>query len=89
MLLTLKGPEKLLSPSAPRSERWSQKKKKKKAPKNLQQESQQLRSVFTRLICFSVSPPGYSLSGLKWAWPLLYKGDVTHVAAPIRHNQIS
>lgn len=59
-----KGPEKLVSPSAPRSEQWLQK---KKNPKNLQQESQQLRSVFTRLICFFCFSYWLVLSGLKWA----------------------
>ena len=47
------------------------------------QESQQLPSVFTGLICFSVSPTGWFEVG----GALLDKGDVTYVAAPIRFKQ--
>lgn len=79
-----KGPEKLVSPSAPRSEQWLQKKK----PQKTFSRSHSSFVLFLHdSFVFSVSPTGCS-QRFEVGGALLDKGDVTYVAAPIRFKQL-
>lgn len=80
-----KGPEKLVSPSAPRSEQWLQKKKKPKKPSagvtaaSFCFYTTHLFFLFLLLACSQRFEVGGAL---------LDEGDVTYVAAPIRFKQL-